>query len=118
MTQKKGDKHLNGYYACVYELINNPPKNHSLALAEYNTFTIHMLDCFKYTNLDIAEQQKYDLIKMQNQYKREIEHVKDCYHSIKTILIMEDYSPIKKNKRYIQKVISKEYALCILFYYD
>lgn len=31
---------------------------------------------------------------------------------------MEDYSPIKKNKRYIQKVISKEYALCILFYYD
>ncbi|HBQ0992843.1 TPA: glycosyltransferase, partial [Klebsiella pneumoniae] len=83
MTQKKGDKHLNGYYACVYELINNPPKNHSLALAEYNTFTIHMLDCFKYTNLDIAEQQKYDLIKMQNQYKREIEHVKDAITALK-----------------------------------
>lgn len=103
MTQKKGDKHLNGYYACVYELINNPPKNHSLALAEYNTFTTHMLDCFKYTNLDIAEQQKYDLIKMQNQYEREIEHVKDAITALKQSSSWRITAPLRKIKDILKK---------------
>lgn len=103
MTQLKTNKHLDGYYACVHELINNPPKNHSLALSEYNTFTTHMLDCFKYTNLDIAEQQKHDLIKMQNQYEREIEHVKDAITALKQSSSWRITAPLRKIKDIFKK---------------
>lgn len=103
MTQLKTNKHLDGYYACMYELINNPPKNHSLALDEYNTFTTHMLDCFKYTNLDIAEQQKYDLLKMQNQYEREIEHIKDAITALKQSSSWRITAPLRKIKDILKK---------------
>ncbi|CAM4256647.1 glycosyltransferase family 2 protein [Klebsiella africana] len=103
MTQKKGDNHLNGYYACVSELINNPPNNHLLAHPEYNKFLTHMLDCFKYTNLDIARQYKDEMRQMQIQHESEINEIKSHISALKQSSSWKITAPLRKIKDIIKK---------------
>lgn len=103
MTQLKNQKHLDGYHACINELISNPPLNSTLALEEYNTFLCHMADCLKHTALEIINQYKYEIEQMQRDHKTELHQARVDISVIKRSSSWRITAPLRKMKDLITR---------------
>ncbi|EPC6045161.1 glycosyltransferase family 2 protein [Serratia marcescens] len=103
MTQRKGDAHLKGYYACIQELANNRPKNFPLVTKEYGKFLAHMVECFKCTNNDIISDLNNELSKSKSKDNEEINRLKNEIFELKNSTSWRITSPLRKMMSLIKK---------------